>query len=56
MWVIARIAMPGNLLDRRPRPTSPTAMAPTALIAAGLMALSFALSFLLPRQARMEAV
>jgi hypothetical protein len=34
--------------------TSPTAMARTALIAAGLMALSFGLSFLLPRQARME--
>jgi EmrB/QacA subfamily drug resistance transporter len=35
---------------------SPTAMARTALIAAGLMALSFALSFLLPREARMEEI
>jgi EmrB/QacA subfamily drug resistance transporter len=34
--------------------TSPTAMTRTALISAGLFAAAFALSFLLPRQARME--
>jgi hypothetical protein len=33
---------------------SPTAMTTTVLIAAGLLAVAFALSFLLPRQARME--
>ena len=33
---------------------APTAMSTTVLIAAGLLALTFALSFLLPREARME--
>ncbi len=34
--------------------TSPTAMTRTALISAGLFATAFALSFLLPKEARME--
>jgi hypothetical protein len=33
---------------------SPTAMTRTVLIAAGLFAVAFALSYLLPRQARLE--
>jgi hypothetical protein len=33
---------------------SPSAMSTTVLIAAGLLLLTFALSFLLPREARME--
>jgi EmrB/QacA subfamily drug resistance transporter len=41
-----------SLLDRGH--ASPAAMTTTVLIAAGLLVLTFALSFLLPRQARME--
>jgi hypothetical protein len=41
-----------SLLDHGPG--SPTAMVRTVLIAAGLLAVAFVLSFLLPRDARME--